>query len=128
MSHFTRIKTSIRDLATLQSVLTQLDVSWEKANVPIRGYQNETHNAELVIHQSNSIDIGFTFNGNEYELIADTSFWQQPWSMDLFLDKVNQMYASELLNKELTNLGFVTISYVKTEQGMIDLVADKWVN
>ena len=31
MSHFTRIKTSIRDLATLQSVLTQLDVSWEKA-------------------------------------------------------------------------------------------------
>ena len=128
MSHFTRIKTSIRDLATLQSVLTQLDVSWEKANVPIRGYQNETHNAELVIHQSNSIDIGFTFNGNEYELIADTSFWQQPWSMDLFLDKVNQMYASELLNKELTNLGFVTISYVKTEQGMIDVVADKWVN
>ena len=48
--------------------------------------------------------------------------------MDLFLDKVNQMYASELLNKELTNLGFTTVSYVKNEQGAIDLVADKWVS
>ena len=43
MSHFTRIQTSIRDLATLQSVLTQLDVSWEKVNVPLRGYQDQTH-------------------------------------------------------------------------------------
>jgi|TARA_B100000768_G_scaffold115424_1_gene106832 hypothetical protein len=128
MSHFTRIQTSISDLATLQSVLTQLEVSWEKVNTPLRGYLNETHRAELVIHQPNSIDIGFAFNGKEYELIADLSFWQQPWSMNLFLDKVNQMYASELLNNELTNLGFATVSYVKTENGTIDLIADKWVN
>ena len=128
MSHFTRIQTSIRDLATLQSALTQLDVSWEKASVPIRGYQDQTIKAELVIHQPNSIDIGFAFNGEEYELVADTSFWQQQWSMELFLDKVNQVYASELLNKELRGLGFITVSYVKTEQGLIDLVADKWVD
>ena len=128
MSHFTRIQTSIRDLATLQSVLTQLDVNWEKTTLPIRGYQNQTVNAELVIHQPNSTDIGFAFNGEEYELVADISFWQEPWSMELFLDKVNQIYASELLNKELKTLGFVTVSYVKTEQGMIDLVADKWID
>jgi hypothetical protein len=128
MSHFTRIQTSIRDLATLQSALTQLDVSWEKATIPIRGYQDQTIKAELVIHQPNSIDIGFAFNGEEYELVADTSFWQQPWSMELFLDKVNQVYASELLNKELRSLGFTTVSYAKTEQGLIDLVADKWVD
>jgi len=48
MSHFTRIQTSIRDLATLQSALTQLDVSWEKATIPIRGYQDQTIKAELV--------------------------------------------------------------------------------
>lgn len=127
MSHFTRIKTSIRDLATLQSVLTQLDVSWEKANAPIKGYKNETNNAELVIHQSNSIDIGFAFNGQSYELVADTSFWRQPWSIEGFLDKINQVYAAQLLDQELKNLGFSTVSYVKSEQGVIDLVAEKWV-
>ena len=78
--------------------------------------------------KSKLTDIGFAFNGEEYELVADTSFWQQPWSMELFLDKINQIYASELLNKELKTLGFVTVSYVKTEQGMIDLVADKWID
>jgi len=127
MSHFTRIKTSIRDLATLQSVLTQLDVSWEKANAPIKGYKNETNNAELVIHQPNSIDVGFAFNGQSYELIADTSFWRQPWSIEGFLDKINQVYAAQLLDQELKNLGFSTVSYVKSEQGVIDLVAEKWV-
>ena len=128
MSHFTRIQTSISDLATLQSVLTQLEISWEKVNIPLLGYQNETHTAELLVHQPNLIDIGFAFNGKEYELIADLSFWQQPWSMDLFLDKINQMYASELLNNELTNLGFATVSYTKTENGTIDLIVDKWIN
>ena len=127
MSHFTRIKTSIRDLSTLQSVLTQLDVSWEKANVPIKGYQNQIHKAELVIHQSNSIDIGFAFNGQSYELVADKSFWRQPWSIEVFLDKINQSYAAQLLNQELKTLGFSTVSYVKSEQGVIDLIAEKWV-
>lgn len=128
MSHFTRIKTSIRDLPTLQNVLTQLDVSWEKINAPIRGYQNQTHDAELIIPQADSIDIGFAFNGESYELIADKSFWQQTLSMEVFLDRINQVYAAELLNKELKTLGFATVSYVETEQGVIDLVAEKWVN
>lgn len=127
MSHFTRIKTSIRDLPTLQNVLTQLDISWEKVNAPIRGYQNQTHKVELVIPQPDSIDIGFAFNGDSYELVADKSFWQQPLSMEVFLDRINQTYAAELLNKELKGLGFVTVSYVETKQGVIDLVAEKWV-
>lgn len=127
MSHFTRIKTSIRDLSTLQSVLTQLDVSWEKVNVPIKGYKNEIHNAELVIHQSNSIDIGFAFNGQSYELVADKSFWRQPWSIEVFLDRIHQSYAAQLLDQELKTLGFSTVSYVKSEQGVIDLIAEKWV-
>lgn len=127
MSHFTRIKTSIRDLSTLQSVLTQLDVSWEKVNAPIKGYQNQTHIADLVIHQSNSIDVGFTFNGQAYELVADKSFWRQPWSIEVFLDKINQVYAAQVLDQELNNLGFSTVSYVKSEQGVINLIAEKWV-
>lgn len=128
MSHFTRIKTSIRDLPVLQSVLTQLDVSWEKVNAPIKGYNNELYDAELVIHQTNSIDIGFAFNGQSYELIADKSFWRQPWSIELFLDKVNQVYATQLLNQELKNLGFSTVNYVKSENGVIDLVMEKWTH
>ena len=127
MSHFTRIKTSIRNLPTLQNVLTQLDISWEKINTPIKGYQSQTHKAEIVIHQLDSLDIGFAFNGNSYELIADKSFWHQSISIEAFLDRINQLYAGEFLNKELQILGFATVSYIKNEQGAINLVAEKWV-
>ena len=37
MSHFSRIKTSIRDLSTLQAVLTLLDISWEKNDQTLEG-------------------------------------------------------------------------------------------
>ena len=127
MSHFTRIKTSINDLSTLQSVLTQLNLSWEKISTPIQGYQNQTYNAEVIIHQSNAIDIGFAFNRQSYELIADKSFWRQPWSMESFLDKINQVYSVQLINKELRNIGFSTVSCVNSEQDIIDVIAEKWI-
>ena len=31
----------------------------------------------------------FSWNGFEYQLVADLQFWQQPWSVELFLDKVS---------------------------------------
>lgn len=128
MSHFTQLKTSIRNLSTLQNVLTKLDISWEKTTVPIRGYQNQNHTAQLIIPQRDSIDIGFAFNGNSYELVADKSFWQQKVSMELFRDRINQVYALELLNKELTTNGFTNISFVEAEQSTIDVVAQKWID
>ena len=127
MSHFSRIKTSIRDLSTLQAVLTQLDISWEKRDFNVISNNDVL---ELVLHQPNvnDLDMGFVFNGDEYEFVTDKSFWQQSCSVELFVSRINQGYTSKLLNEELTNLGFSAVSYVKTEQGTIDLVAEKWVS
>lgn len=125
MSHFSRIKTSIRDLPTLQAVLTQLDISWEKTDPDSEGNSNSL---DLVLHQPNSTDIGFMFNGQEYEFVIDKSFWQQAWSVESFVSKINQTYTAKLLNEELANLGFSAVSCVKNQQGVIDLVAEKWVS
>jgi len=124
MSHFSRIKTSIRDLSTLQAVLTQLDISWEKRDVVI----DSNSTLELLLHQPNVIDMGFCFNGYEYEFVTDRSFWQQASSVESFVSKINQSYTSKLLNEELSNLGFSSVQCIKTEQGTIDLVAEKWLN
>jgi hypothetical protein len=129
MSHLTCIKTSVRDLLTLQRALTQLSLDWEKAYTPIKLHnsQSENLNVDLIIHQTNNFDIGFVFNGEEYILLADKSFWVLPWSVELFLDKVNQAYALNLLNDELTKIGFTTCNFIKTEEGNIDFVSEKWV-
>jgi hypothetical protein len=125
MSHFSRIKTSIRDLPTLQAVLTQLDISWEKIDF---GTSRNFNALELILHQPHVIDMGFSFNGYEYEFVTDRSFWQQTLSVESFVSKINQTYTSKLLNKELENLGFSAVRCLKTEHGTIDLVAEKWLS
>ena len=93
MSHFTKIKTKLYNLEILKKSLNDLSLETELEKKEIRGYNNQTHVAELVIRQSNNHDIGFAWNGNEYELVTDLMFWKQSCSVDKFLNQVNQRYA-----------------------------------
>jgi len=93
MSHFTKIKTKLYNLETLKKSLSDLNIDWTVQTNNIRGYQNTTHEAELVIQQENKHDIGFKWNGVEYELVTDLMFWSQDISVDRFLNRINQRYA-----------------------------------
>ncbi|HEY9665226.1 MAG TPA: DUF1257 domain-containing protein, partial [Coleofasciculaceae cyanobacterium] len=93
MSHFSNIKTQLRNLTSLQTALTDLGIDWKSGPSSVRGYRGQTRTAEVVIEQQNDYDIGFSWNGNEYELVADLQYWQQSWSVDGFLNRVTQRYA-----------------------------------
>merc|ERR1711935_405019 len=90
MSHFSHIKTRIQNLEYLEKALNQLCISYKTKSEKIKGYQNEVSEVNLSIPQSNGYDIGFNWNGKEYELITDLSFWQQKWSVETFMDKLSQ--------------------------------------
>ncbi len=77
MSHFSQIKTQIRNLSSLKSALSDIGVEWKEGPCPVRGYQGQTQTAELAIEQNNGYDVGFKWNGSEYELVADLQFWGQ---------------------------------------------------
>jgi hypothetical protein len=82
MSHFSNIKTKIRNVESLTAALTDLGIDWKTGSHPVRGYQGDTRTAAVIIEQDNGYDIGFSSNGNnEYELVADLQFWQQNWSV-----------------------------------------------
>ena len=49
--------------------------------------------AKDIIKQSNNYDIGFKWNGTEYQMVTDLMFWSQDYSVDKFLNKINQRYA-----------------------------------
>ena len=53
----------------------------------------ETKQRASKAHGSNNYDIGFKWNGVEYELVTDLMFWAQPYSVDKFLNQINQRYA-----------------------------------
>lgn len=126
MSHFSNIKTKIRNLNFLKAALQDLDVDWKNSSGVVRGYQGQTHQAEVVIEQSNSYDFGFCWNGSEYELVADLQYWQQPLTVDGFLRQVTQRYAYHTVVNETANQGFAIAEQAKNEDGSIRLVVQRW--
>jgi hypothetical protein len=126
MSHFSKIKTSLKDLNLLQKSLDDLGVAWDASLHTVKGYKDQNHFANLVITQTNNYDIGFTWNGMEYQLVADLQFWQQPWSVELFLDKVTQRYAYNSIIKATQDQGFQTIEETAQENGSIRLTLQRW--
>ncbi|WNZ21902.1 DUF1257 domain-containing protein [Leptolyngbya sp. NK1-12] len=126
MSHFSQIKTQIRDLTSLQAALTDLGVAWKSGPQPVRGYRGQTRTAEIVIEQSNGYDIGFSQNQDQYELVADLQYWQQPLTVEGFLRKVTQRYAYHTVLKETGRQGFQVAEQEQNPDGSIRLVVQRW--
>jgi Protein of unknown function (DUF1257) len=126
MSHFSNIKTQIRNLASLQAALTDLGIDWKSGPETVRGYRGKTTTAEVVVEQDNNYDIGFSWNGTEYELVADLQYWQQAWSVDGFLNRVTQRYAYNTVMTETSKQGFQVAEQQKNQDGSIRLVLQRW--
>ena len=122
MSHFTKIKTKLYNIETLKKSLSDLNIEWTVQTTDVRGYQNTTHEAELVIQQTNKHDIGFKWNGTEYELVTDLMFWSQDVSVDKFLNRVNQRYAYNSIIGVSEKEGFSFTQTETAEDGSIRLV------
>ena len=126
MSHFSKIQTSLKDLDLLKKSLNDLSIHWEPELNKVRGHRDQTTFANLVIKQANNYDIGFSWNGVEYQVVADIQFWQQPWSVDLFLDRVSQRYAYNSIIKSTYDQGFQTVNENVQEDGSIKITLQTW--
>ena len=126
MSHFTKIKTKLYNIDTIKMSLSDLQVSWEDKNVEVRGYKNQTHSAELIIKQSSNHDIGFKWNGVEYEMVTDLMFWDQKYSVDKFLNLLNQRYAYNSIIELSEKDGFNFTQTETAQDGSIRLVLRRY--
>ena len=129
MSHFSTIKTKLKDKSQLQEALEilQYDV---KQDQELRvtgnhGIGHETVEAELAI----GTDIGFRMNpmtGN-YELVADLETWNQPVPVERLMDKVNQQYARMTIHNKVKEMGFKVDEEWEMEDNSIELTVSRWV-
>ncbi len=124
MSHFTHIKTRFQNLFYLEKALNRLKISYteQKENI------SNTTSKNLIIPQSNGYDIEFAWNNQEYELIVDMSFWEQPYPIESFIDKISQQYAGEVIIGESQKIGFQPIQYQQNTDGSNTLVLERWNN
>ena len=126
MSHFTKIKTKLYDRVTIEKSLSDLNIKWETEVNAVRGYKNQEESAEIVIRQNNNHDIGFKWNGNEYELVTDLMFWDQKYSVNKFLNQVNQRYAFNLITKVSEEQSFQYVEAENQQDGSIRLLLRKF--
>ncbi len=126
MSHFSNIKTQIRHLESLQAALTDLGIDWKPGPTPVRGYQGATCEAAVAIEQDNDYDLGFSWNGREYEMVTDLQYWQQPLSVEGFLKQVTQRYAFHAVVNETAKQGFQVAEQQANDDGSIRLVVQRW--
>lgn len=128
MSHFSQIRTKIRNLASLEAALTDIGADWKQGPASVRGYQGNIETAAIVIEQANGYDIGFKLNPEtqEYELVADLQYWQQPLSVDGFLNQISQRYALHTVMEATAQQGFQVAEQQETADGAIRLVVQRW--
>ena len=129
MSHFSTIRTKLRNKPQLQEALEilQYDVK-EDQELKVSGSHgigHETVEAELAI----GTDIGFRMNPmtGEYELVADLETWNQPIPVERFMDKVNQQYARMTVHNVVKDMGFQVDEEWEMEDNSIELTVTRWV-
>nr|MBN1229714.1 DUF1257 domain-containing protein [Anaerolineae bacterium] len=122
MSHFTRIKTQLKDLHIVKQALE--DLGYEVFAGSVRGFQSQQAAADLVIRPGGTYDIGFREENDKIVMIAD--IWGLTINRDKFLEQVTQRYAYLVVLKEAHALGFEAVEEETQRDGSIRLVMQRW--
>ena len=129
MSHFTSIKTTIRNKPQLIEALELLQYNvtedQELKVTGAHGIKHEVVEADVAITK----DIGFRLNpnSNEYELVADLETWNQSIPVERFIDKVTQQYARMTIYNSVTELGFKVDVEWEMDDNSIELTVSRWI-
>ena len=126
MSHFTNLRTSFKNLLHLENALNKLEIPYKRKKKVIEGNNSKLYNVNLVIPQSNNYDITFNWNGEEYELVLDASFWIQPYPVESFINKLSQHYANNVILTESQKIGFQPIKSKQHVDGSNTIVLQRW--
>ncbi|TGG82018.1 MAG: DUF1257 domain-containing protein [Aphanocapsa feldmannii 277cV] len=126
MSHFSTVKTELRDLSALRAALQDMGHTPEEGTTQVRGYRGQTVEAQLALRQDNGCDIGFRWNGNHYELVTDLQLWNQQQPLERFLSRLNQRYALHTILSATQQEGFQVSEQKSSLDGTIELVVTRW--
>ena len=128
MSHFSTVKTELRQLDPLVQALNDLGYSPDQGERPVRGYRGQTVTADLAVSMDNGGDFGFRWNDQTaaYELVTDLDLWKQTIPIERFLSKLTQRYALNTVLKASVTEGFQVAEQQVKKDGSIELVVTRW--
>ncbi|MDM7960070.1 MAG: DUF1257 domain-containing protein [Synechococcus sp. WH 8007] len=128
MSHFSTVKTELRDRSALIDALKDLGHTPTEGECQVRGYRGQTVTAELSVPTDGAGDLGFRWNAasGSYELVTDLDLWSQPIPVERFLSKLTQRYALRSILAASAQEGFQVAEERQEQDGTIELVVTRW--
>ncbi len=128
MSHFSTVKTELRDREALVAALRDLGHNPSDGEQPVRGYRGQTVLADLAVASPEGSELGFRWNptSGSYELVTDIDLWKQPIPVERFLAKLTQQYALRSILAASLEEGFQVTEQRQATDGSIELVVSRW--
>ena len=129
MSHFSTIKTKIKEKPSLLKALAVLghEVKQDQELVVggTHGHNHPVIQADICI----ATDIGFRWcnDTQAYELVSDIETWSLPTPPRRFIDKVTQQYAKETILDTVKDQGFTVEEESSKIDNSIELTVTRWV-
>ena len=129
MSHFSTIKTKIKDKEILVQTLELLGYDpLEEQELKVAGSHAKDHTT-VQAQISIGTDIGFRWNdvSQSYELVTDLQTWDEPVPVERFLQKLSQQYARWTIHEAVKEDGFQVVEEWEMEDNSIELTVTRWV-
>ena len=130
MSHFSTIKTQLKEAEPLIKALNKLGYLINQEEKFVKGYRGKFTAVDLSINLPSDTKVGFKWDksSNSYELVTDLDLWKFEIPVERFISKVTQMYAYETIISKTKEDGYQIVEQKNKTDGSIELVLTKWDN
>ena len=130
MSHFSTIKTQLKDKDVLLEALNLLQYNVKEnqdlvIENPSHAEEHPVMNACVAV----APDIGFCWNEQtqSYDLYSDEQTWSLPTPPNRFVDKVTQQYARMTIHNTMKEEGWQVAEEWEMDDNSIELTLTRWV-
>ena len=130
MSHFSTIKTQLKDAQSLIKALNNLGYIINQEEKFVKGYRGKFTAVDISMNLPGDTKVGFKWdnNSNSYELVTDLDLWKFDLPVERFISKITQMYAYETIISKTKEDGYQILEQKNQNDGSIELVLTKWDN
>ena len=130
MSHFSTIKTQLKDKEPLIKALNNLGYMINQEEKFVKGYKGKFTAVDISMNLPSDTKVGFKWDKNSisYELVTDLDLWKFELPVERFISKVTQMYAYETIISKTKVDRYQILQQKNQNDGSIELVVTKWDN
>ena len=128
MSHFSTIKTQLKESNSLIKALNQLGYEINQEEKFVKGFKGKFTAVDISMDLPKDTKVGFKWNtnSNSYELVTDLDLWKFDLPVERFISKVTQMYAYQTIIAKTEEDGYQIVEEKNQKDGSIELVLIKW--